>query len=64
MDNAIYIDGEFEKWRKMPCYNPFGIDDEDNWKAKAFALYILNRTESKLLESSQNLNNTTEAKDE
>ncbi len=51
MENDIYIDSEFEKWRKMPCYNPFGLDDEGHWEAKAFALYILNRVESKLLES-------------
>ena len=38
-----YINDEFEKWRKMPCYNPFGLDDNNIWVAKSFALYLLNR---------------------
>jgi hypothetical protein len=40
-DKEKYIDDEFAKWRKMPCYNPFGLDVDDDWRCKSFALHIL-----------------------
>lgn len=57
MNNEIWIDNEFEKWRKMPCYNPFGLD---NWKAKSFALYILKKVEANLLISQKNSKEKTQ----
>ncbi len=51
MNNEIWIDNEFEKWRKMPLYNPFGLDDKDEWIPKSFALYILKKVEEQLLKT-------------
>lgn len=40
-DNEKYIDDEFERWRNLPCYNPFGLDVDGDWRCKSFALHIL-----------------------
>ena len=39
-----WIEQEYHRWKKMPCYNPFGLDEQMEWIAKAFALHILKTT--------------------
>jgi len=41
-----WVDDEFEKWRKAPCYNPFGLDVDGDWRSKSFALWILKKYSS------------------
>jgi len=46
IDKEKYIDDEFARWRKMTCYNPFGLDVDDDWRCKSFALHILKSSQN------------------
>lgn len=41
-----WIEQEYHRWKKMPCYNPFGLDEQMEWVAKAFALHVLEEAPS------------------
>ena len=40
-----FIDDEFSRWKKLPCYNPFGLDVDDDWRCKSFALHAIKKTQ-------------------
>jgi len=42
-----YIEQEFDRWKAKPCYNPFGMDPDNYWLAKSFALYMLKKHSTK-----------------
>lgn len=42
-----WIEQEFERWKVKPCYNPFGMDPDNYWMAKSFALYMFKKHSQK-----------------
>lgn len=42
LDLEMWIEEKYEEWRKKPLYNPYGLDKNDNWIPKCFALFIAN----------------------
>ena len=39
-----WIEQEYDRWKKEPCYCPYPFDEMMDWKAKAFALHILKKS--------------------
>ena len=44
--NEDWIEQEYNRWKKEPCYVPYQIDELMDWRAKSFALHILKKASS------------------